>query len=151
MRLLLQAVLAVSVTVALTAQTPISCPSEQGRVVYREWVKKVGLDHGKTYSASPSRQKQLKDGYTKLNLGMTREEVEKILGAPDAAGPARSQAYTESRHWCGYQWNYYLNKTDANEYASDDVGLFLAFDALGKLYWASPFNIKNLKQKGSPL
>lgn len=148
------ATIAFSMVWCLNVQATVafdSCPSEPGRINYRAWVKKVGLDQGKQFSASLTREKQIKTGYEKIHLGSSLAEVEKAIGTPDVAGPARSHAYTADRQWCGYEWSYYIRKSDTNEASMDDVALFLFFDSRGNLVWASPLNIKALKEKGSPL
>src|SRR5437879_3315919 len=134
--------------VAIAQETP--CGGDSNRHTYKEWVKRVGLDFGKAYYASSTRVKQIKENYSKLQIGMKREEVEKLLAAPDFEDPGISRTYSEKRRWCGYQWGYYVSKTDINQAAMDDEGVFLSFDSSGKLTWAAPQNLKGLKQKGSP-
>jgi hypothetical protein len=138
-----------AISVAAYSHDP--CPHEPGRISFREWIKKVGLDQGKMYSVPATREKQIKTGYEKIHLGSSLSEVEKALGLPDVGGAARSHTFTDDRQWCGYEWSYYIRKTDTNEASMDDVGLFIFFDSRGNLVWASLVNVKGLREKGSPL
>ena len=74
---------------ALAAQES-SCPTDPARHSFKEWIKRVGLDYGKQYTAPLSRKKQITENYEKIKIGMTRAEVEKIIGSPDVEQPFRT-------------------------------------------------------------
>lgn len=132
------------------------CEASPDRNTYQQWVKLVGLDVGKEFVASPARKKQILEKYSEIRVGMSREEVEKVLGRPDYEQRFKTpevspQNNPDAKKRCGYLWAYDISKTDINQAALDDVAVFLSFDSSGRLSWASPINIKELKQKGSPL
>ncbi|MCU1312236.1 MAG: hypothetical protein JWO20_3361 [Candidatus Angelobacter sp.] len=133
-----------------------SCQPDPKRHNFRDWIKTVGLDYGKQYTASASRRKQILENYDKVKTGMSRPEIEKLLGSPDVEERFRSpKVYAQPnpdavKQLCGHQWVYLLSKLDVEIADMKDEGIYLSFDDDGKLTWASPLNVKGLKQKGFP-
>ena len=113
--------------------------------------------------ATESRKQAILSGFEKVKIGMTTGEVEKLMTSPDFERIGRLSGVSGSmttgrppemdigKGRCWYEWAYYISKSDLNPASSNDVGIFLQFSPDGKLYWASPFNVRGLKQKGSPL
>src|SRR5262245_37067452 len=54
---------------------------------YEQWFKTTKLAYGQPYSISSERKERIIGNYPKLTIGMTLEEVEKLLGDPDFSNP----------------------------------------------------------------
>jgi hypothetical protein len=121
---------------------------------YQQWYQATKLAYGEPYSVPTKRKEQVFGNYPKLNVGMSLEEVERLLGKPDFSAPlpparlASTPAPIGQR--CSDQVAYILNKTSENMSDMEDVAIYLFFSRDGKLYWAAPQNLPTLKGLGSP-
>lgn len=121
---------------------------------YQQWYQTTKLAYGEPYSISAERKEQVVGNYSKLHIGMSLKEVEKLLGKPDFSNPlppahlANTPAPIGQR--CSDQVAYILKKTSENMSDLQDVAVYLFFSRDGALYWATPQNLPALKGFGSP-
>jgi hypothetical protein len=156
MRLVIRTLILVVATASIAFAQEANCSIDPARHTFNEWIKRVGLDYGKEYAVSPIRKKQITENFDKIKIGMTKSEVEKLLGSPDVEERFRTPKVTpqnnlDAKKRCGYRWVYLFSKTDVNLADMKDEAIFLSFDDAGKLTWVAPQNVKGLKEKGSPL
>jgi len=94
------------------------------------------------------------DGYPKLKLQMSLEDIEKLLGKPDFATgtpvPHLATAPEPADKRCINELAFIVKKNHENMTDMEDVAIYLSFSRDGKLYWAAPQNLPTLKQLGSP-
>jgi hypothetical protein len=153
--------LAVAVAFCCSLKAQTSVPSvlfrgncETGLPRFEDWYRQTRLPQGEPYVAAQDRKQQTTNNYLKLKLQMSLAEVEKLLGKPDFATgrpvprPAASPEPTDRR--CSAETAYVLNKNNENMTDLQDVAIYLFFSRDGKLYWAAPQNLPNLKPLGSP-
>ena len=115
-------------------------------MTYREFVASVGVF---PYKASADRRKRLLNNYSKLVIGMSKDEVAALLGDPDFAD--KLQAKEPPFKQMGSEWIYYLLLNDANltnEKTDQSISIFYGPD--GKAHWITPLNIEGLTVKGHP-
>lgn len=121
----------------------------------QQWLEHSGVASGKPYIASAARKQQITDGYSKLKLQMSREEVEKLMGDADYSAPKPSghlaTAPEPNPPVCSDQLAYLLKKDSVNMADMGDVGIYVFFSPENRLYWATPLNIDSLKPLGSPV
>lgn len=101
------------------------------------------------YIASDSKRLQIISNYDKLSLTMTKGEVFNILGAPDV----EAKIYSKNKEpgFLGWQWVYYLYKTDAwGQNLKKDKELEIFYNRQGRIFWVVPLNIEGLTEKGNP-
>jgi len=144
---------------SLAAQTSVPNVVFQGKCDtgvpgYQDWYQQTRLPKGEPYVAAQDRQQELLNKYPKLKLAMSMTEVEKYLGKPDFAWGkpiARLKTAPEpTDKRCNIEAAYILKKNSENMTDMEDVAIFLFYSRDGKLYWASPQNVPQLKQMGSP-
>jgi hypothetical protein len=72
--------------------------------------KEFVSSHKFPYQASPERQDQLRNNFSRLTSGLTKAQVEQILGEPDCA----SIIYSKSKQpgFLGWSWTYFFEKPD---------------------------------------
>jgi hypothetical protein len=131
-----------------------NCASEPDLPKYQEWFRQTRLPYGQPYVAQGKRKEQLAEQYSNLKLQMSMEEVEKVLGKADfsVSRPAARLATVPEpiERRCSSQVAYIFKKSSENMADMEDVAIYLFFSEGGKLYWASPQNLPNLKPLGSP-
>ena len=96
------------------------------------------------YVATAERESNIIAGFKKLKVGQSREDVRKLLGPPDVADTSFTKGFRdEFRGW------YYQYKIRMRSLAStNDVCVEVFFDTKGKLHWAVPENIPDLREIG---
>ncbi len=101
------------------------------------------------YEAEAEKRKRVTGGFSKLTLGLNKDDVKKMLGEPDAE--FFDYDTTRGKTYVGSSWGYYLRRHEA-KYANDkyDQVVFIYFNPEEKLYLAIPDNIDSLHTKGSP-
>ena len=144
---------------ALEAQTSVpsvvlhgNCGADLPR--FEEWFRDTRLAQGQPYVAAQDRSRKTTTNYPKLKLQMSMSEVEEYLGKPDfAIGMPAARLATAPEptdHQCSVQTAYIFNKNGENMTDLQDVAIYLFFSRDGKLYWATPQNLPDLKPLGSP-
>lgn len=109
------------------------------------------------YSASTGRQQLIRKGTPRLKLGMSQEQVKKIVGWPDIEEPMRWPTSLHLTHVLGLplprgkrmgtQWEYWL-QWNCND---NDEHLKLCFDLKGSLVgWNGKMNGKRFEKPGIP-
>jgi hypothetical protein len=151
--------LAVSLGWALEAQTSVPAvifhgKCETGLPRFEEWFQQTRLPQGEPYVAAQDRKQQTTNNYPKLKLQMSMAEVEKILGKPDFATgrpvPRLATAPEPTDKRCSVETAYILKKNGENMTDIQDVAIYLFFSRDGRLYWAAPQKLPNLKPTGTP-
>ena len=99
------------------------------------------------YVANAEREKQIVDGFPKLKVGQSREEVRDALGLPDTAQPGYSKEYNSRFLGWSYMYKIKMRFGGPN---TNDVCVEVFFDPAGNLSWAVPNHIDGLKEIGSP-
>ena len=117
---------------------------EDGRRSYEAWENSVKPF---PYSASPERKERIRSGYPKVELGMTKAQVESIIGEPDFS-TVDYEPLTLIPHWTGSSWTYYVRKK-ADLYSLIDPEVYISFDTHERTDWISS-NITGLPEKGDP-
>jgi len=127
---------------------------ETGLPNYRQWFQKTGLPQGETYLAPDKRKQQILNGFPKIKLQMSLEEVEKVLGQPDFSAPLPAARLATSQEpaevACSNQIAYIVKKSSENMADTSDLAVYFLFTRNGKMYWAVPQNLPELRQLGSP-
>jgi hypothetical protein len=117
---------------------------------FEEWYQQTRLP----YVVTDKRKQQMLDGYPKLKLQMSLEDVEKLLGKPDFAtvtpAPHLANAPEPADKRCINELAYVVKKNHENMTDMEDVAIYLVFSRDGALYWAAPQNLPTLKQLGNP-
>jgi len=130
------------------------CP-ENGLPHVQQWLEASGVAYGKPYIADEKRKSQIVEGYSKLRLNMSANEVEALMGRPDYSRPKikghLSNAPAPNPPVCNEQFVYMLKKENENLADMNDVGVYVFFTTDDKLYWATPLNLEDLKPIGSPI
>lgn len=120
---------------------------------YREWFQRTRLPYSEPYLAPDKRREQVLEQYSKLKLQMSLKEAEELFGKPDFSTPrpaARLATTPEPKEQqCSNQVAYIFKKSSENLADMADVAIYLLFSKDGKLYWAVPQNLPNLKPLGS--
>src|ERR1700687_1614082 len=120
---------------------------------FEEWYQQKRLPY-EPYVAADKRKEKMLDNYPKSKLQMSLEDVEKLLGKPDFAtgtpAPHLANAPEPTDKRCRSELAYIVKKNHENMTDMEDVAIYLSFSQSGKLYWAAPQNLSNLKQLGSP-
>jgi hypothetical protein len=104
-----------------------------------------GVEYG--YVATAEREKQIVDGFPKLKVGQSREEVRDALGLPDIAQPASSKEYPGRFLGWSYMYRIKMRSGGPN---TNDVCVEVFFGSAGNLKWAVPNHIAGLKEVGGP-
>jgi len=115
---------------------------------YEEFEKSVG---GFPYAAPETKKAHIINNYSKLSLGMTKQQVYDILGKPDVETEILPKFKFERPKSRGWEWTYYIYKTDdwgQNLKYDREVNIF--YDISGKTDWIVAYNIENLQELGGP-
>ncbi len=99
------------------------------------------------YASSPERKERIRSGYPKLELGMTKVQVESIIGEPDFS-TVDYEDYTLIPHWTGSHWTYYIRK-QADFVSLIDPVADVFFDTHERADWITS-NITDWPNKGGP-
>ena len=122
---------------------------------YPQWFQQTRLPYSEPYLAPDARKQEILEQYPRLRLQMSLEEVKRLLGKPDFSVPhpaARLATTPEpAEEKCSNQVAYVVKKNNENMADMDDVAIYLFFSADGRLSWATPQNLPNLKQLGSAI
>ena len=121
----------------------------------KTWFARTPAAFDGKFEASRSRRAKLIETYPKLKIGMSKAEVEALLGTPDFEEVLSTYGATIggkpiTHPHCWTEWEYYIEKTGDNFGNPKDISLHLAFNAEEKLNWGKPQNLNELKEKGSP-
>ena len=123
---------------------PQPAARNDGRRSYKEFVASVGSF---PYSASEERRDRILLGYSKLEVGATKDEVSAALGEPDYSAPVETKDLEPRLR--GSLWVYYFSKRDNGDNSFDPV-VEVFFGTDGRAAWIVPRNIGGLHEKGSP-
>ncbi|HSZ02631.1 MAG TPA: hypothetical protein VK788_24260 [Terriglobales bacterium] len=144
---------------SLAAQTSVPnvifrAKCDTGLPRFEDWYRETRLGGGEPYVAVEGRKQHLMNNYPKLKLQMSVADVEKLLGKPDFATgtpvPRLADAPEPADTRCNVQTAYILRKNGENMTDTEDIAIYLSFARNGKLFWAAPQNVPNLKPVGSP-
>jgi hypothetical protein len=97
------------------------------------------------YVATIGRETHIVDGFDKLKLGQSREEVRKLLGLPDIGRPVYTKDNHGPRYW---EYIYRIRYRDKTSWNINDLSVELFFMPNGKLVWAVPHGIPELDMIG---
>jgi hypothetical protein len=102
------------------------------------------------YTADPSKISRVKEGFHRLAVGMRKDEVRNIVGAPDSA--MIHYKFAKGNQESLYStWGYYLKRHERNLAKDDlDVMVTLYFNLDEELYFAFPDNVAGLTPLGKP-
>jgi len=102
--------------------------AEDGKFTYDQFVSA----HTFPYIAPEERQRQLRQNYSQLSIGLTKTEVSVILGEPDYSKMLYSKGPTPWR-FMGSSWNYFFEKPDPiGTNIKTDKNIHVFFGADGK-------------------
>jgi hypothetical protein len=134
---------------------PSPCKRDDKIPDMQTWFAKTPAAFGGQFEISRSRRSKLIEAYKKLKIGMSKSEVQALLGSPDFEQVPSTYGATIgdkpiSHPRCWTEWEYYFEKIGEDFGNPKDVSFHLAFSAEEKLNWAKPQNLNELKEKGSP-
>lgn len=102
------------------------------------------------YTADQSKLSRVREGLTRLSLGMRKDDVKKIMGEPDSE-MLNYKPRQKSEELVDSTWTYYLKRFERDLVKEGfDESVVLYFKPNGELYWADPGNIAGLKSLGGP-
>lgn len=105
--------------------------------------------HAFPYIAPEERQERVQLNYSTLSVGLSKAEVEAVLGKPDCSGSLVTKGPPPCRY-LGSSWTFFFEKPDPNlTNLKTDKSIQVFFDTSGTLHWAVS-NIKGLEEIGSP-
>lgn len=101
------------------------------------------------YEAPQPRKDRVIKNYSKLEIGMPKDQVAGLIGEPDYSRPSYGAKRPTDMRWPGSSWTYYLYKrSDLVNTLDACVQIFFGTDDHVK--WIVPSNIEGLVEKGSP-
>ena len=102
------------------------------------------------FRASEDKKQQIIANYSKLTVGMTKEEVANLLGDPDIEETVHSKLI-DNPGFMGWHWRYCVYKlANFGQNLKEDQEVEIFYDTKGRISWIVPLNIKGLVEKGSP-
>lgn len=124
--------------------TPTTQPVADHKPSYEDFVS----THTFPYIASPERQAHLRQNYSRLSVGLVKDQVLEILGEPDYSSQEWSKQMP--RQYIGSNWTYFFEKPDYNlTNLEKDKSIEVYFDASDGAHWIVS-NVEGLKEMGSP-
>jgi hypothetical protein len=103
------------------------------------------------YLAEDSKVKQVKEGYDRLVVGMSKEDCVAMMGEPDSE-MLEYAINNEVREFSGSTFGYYLARYEAEWADSEyDSQVALYFDKSHRLYFVLPSNVEGLVELGHPV
>jgi hypothetical protein len=99
------------------------------------------------YVATHERENEIVNGFPKLAVGQSREEVRAAMGLPDRAEPMYGKERNAPFHGWWYMHKIKMRSGGPN---TNDICIEVFFSPKGKLSWAVPNHIEDLKEVGSP-
>lgn len=116
-------------------------PNKQQAKTYEVFIS----DNSFPYVASEERKNKIINAYPKLNIGLTKNEVQTIIGEPDFSQKLYGKKIDE---YHGTSWTYYISKPDPNLVnLNKDIGIEVFFDDKGLIHRIAPLNIEALKNR----
>lgn len=126
---------------------PQAIPKSDGKKSYKEFVAGVKIF---PYEASLSRKDPIIRNYSKLEIGMSKDQIVALIGEPDYSqlsyGPKGP-----GEKWLGSTWNYflYLNDSKSSQLnAKPDQWIEIFFDTEDKAHCIGPSKNLGLEKKG---
>lgn len=115
---------------------------------YESFKKSVG---GLPYDAPEAKKRHIIENYTKLLIGMTKQQVYDILGEPDIEDEILPKFAWESPKSRGWIWMYYIYRANSREGNSKaDKLVEVYYDVDGKVHWIAASNVDGLEDLGGP-
>ena len=100
------------------------------------------------YVAPTERQIRIKQNYSRLSTGLTKNQVTELLGEPDYSQQVYSKA--KSPGYLGSSWTYFFEKPNPNiANIKRDLAVQIFFDINGRTHWIVS-NMKGLNDIGAP-
>jgi hypothetical protein len=122
--------------------TAIRCTHDTNLATYDEWARQVKFP----YVASPDKIRRVRDNYSIVGIGSSKDDVIRAFGTPDYEREYNSKAINS--RCVGYGFHYYFEKPEdmANEIHDKVVDVY--FSPEGKATWIVG-NV-GLPEEGSP-
>lgn len=137
--------LILTTTLGCNSRVPLISPIPDGKRTYQEFVSSRSFP----YSMQEDKKNKIINNYGKLKIGITKQDVNLILGDPSYSRYLHKKEYPGE--YVSSKWTYYFYKPDSNSANEKlDIGIFIFFDVNDKVYWIVPQNIEGLTEKGSP-
>ena len=143
----------ISIILGVTLSLLVGCNIHQGQIkqpvadnkpTYKDFVS----THTFPYVAPLEKQTYLKHNYSRLSVGFTKHEVNKILGEPDYSQPIYSKITPPG--YLGSSWTYFFEKPNPNLTSlKEDKSIQILFDAIDKTHWITS-NVEGLNEIGNP-
>jgi outer membrane protein assembly factor BamE (lipoprotein component of BamABCDE complex) len=128
-----------------SSQVSLIPPISDGKKTFQQFISSKSFP----YSIQENRKKQIIDNYQKLEIGMTKQEVNTFIGEPDFSKYMHSK--DSPSKYLGSKWTYYFYKPAANIVNEKlDRGLLIYYGTDDKTNWIVPRNIEGLTEKGGP-
>ena len=124
---------------------PEAVPKLDGKKTYEEFRASI---QSFPYTAPRERRDRIVQGYSTLDVGMTKDNVARVIGEPDYSrlsyGPKGPRMT-----WQGSSWVYYLSKRDDGANTRDAI-VHVSFNTDDRAVWIKAENIEGLREKGTP-
>lgn len=118
-----------------------------GQKSYEEFM--AGIT-GTRYEAPEERKQNIFSNYSRLRVGMTKQEIASIIGTPDYS-QASYGPKGPGEKWLGWSWSYYLVWPDTrfvNEAQDELIQIF--FDTKDRATWIALSSKTQLPHLGGP-
>ena len=140
--------LTVPLLLATCSRKPLPEPYRtDGHKSYEEF--RAGIK-GNSYDAPEARKQKILSNYSRLQAGMTKQEIASIIGAPDYSH-ANYGPKGPGEKWLGWSWDYILAWPEieiVNEAQAEWVEIF--FDTEDRATWIAPSSKTKLPALGGP-
>jgi len=130
-------------TASCGESAPQVSPKRDAKRSYKEFRETIATF---PYMAPRERRDRIVAGYSRLRVGMTKDEVAVTIGEPDYSQLTTSKS--PSPGWTGSAWMYYLSMLSDGANTRDAV-VHVFFDREDRAIWIVPSNIGELHEKGS--
>jgi len=127
-----------------TDAEPPAGPKHDGRNTYEEFNSTI---RSFPYTAPRERRDRIVRGHSTLEIGMTKEQVARVIGEPDYSVLGYGPKAPDMK-WKGSSWVYYLSKREDLANSHDPV-VRVFFDTENRAVWIVPSNVEGLREKGS--
>lgn len=127
-------------TASCGGSEPQTVATRDGKRSYQEFRATIATF---PYTASRERRGRTVEGYSRLRVGMTKEEVSVAIGEPDYSQLTASKS--PGPGWTGSVWMYYLSMRSDGANTSDAV-VHVFFDREDRAVWIVPSNIDGLHE-----
>lgn len=110
------------------ASVSSTCPHDKDLRTYQQWEQTITFP----YTAPEAKLRRVKDNYSHVDVGSSKEEIFKAFGPPDF----EEELYPKGGRPClGYEFMYYFEKPEEETNELKDKSIQVFFTRNGKVSW----------------